>query len=79
MLAGVGCGEPEPGGRPDELTLPAPRDGLELIEDAAAAPTVQAGIGVSDLRLRRPTLDDVFRSSSPAHRRARMAPGRSRR
>jgi ABC transporter DrrB family efflux protein len=59
VLAGVGCGEPEPGGRPDELTLPAPRDGLELIGDAAAA-LRRAGIGVSDLGLRRPTLDDVF-------------------
>jgi ABC transporter DrrB family efflux protein len=59
VLAGVGCGDPEPGGRPDELTLPAPRDGLELIEDAAAA-LRHAGIGVSDLGLRRPTLDDVF-------------------
>jgi ABC transporter DrrB family efflux protein len=59
VLAGVGCGDPEPGGRSDELTLPAPRDGLELIEDAAAA-LRRAGIGVSDLGLRRPTLDDVF-------------------
>jgi ABC transporter DrrB family efflux protein len=59
VLAGVGCGDPEPGGRPDELTLPAPRDGLELIEDAASA-LRRAGIGVSDLGLRRPTLDDVF-------------------
>jgi ABC transporter DrrB family efflux protein len=59
VLAGVGCGEPEPGGRPDELTLPAPRDGLELIEDAASA-LRHAGIDVSDLGLRRPTLDDVF-------------------
>ena len=47
VLARVGCGEPEPGGRPDELTLPAPRDGLELIEDAAAA-LRHAGLGVSD-------------------------------
>jgi ABC transporter DrrB family efflux protein len=59
VLAGVGCGDPEPGGRPDQLTLPAPRDGLELIEDAASA-LRHAGIGVSDLGLRRPTLDDVF-------------------
>ena len=59
VLAGVGCGEPEPGERPDRLTLPAPRDGLELIEDAAAALRA-AGIAVSDLGLRRPTLDDVF-------------------
>ena len=59
VLAGVGCGDPEPGERLDRLTLPAPRDGLELIEDAASA-LRQAGIGVSDLGLRRPTLDDVF-------------------
>ena len=59
MLARVGCGDPEPGERLDQLTLPAPRDGLELIEDAAAA-LREAGIGVSDLGLRRPTLDDVF-------------------
>ncbi|MFL5841342.1 MAG: ATP-binding cassette domain-containing protein, partial [Thermoleophilaceae bacterium] len=37
VLAGVGCGAPEPGERLDRLTLPAPRDGLELIEDAASA------------------------------------------
>jgi ABC-2 type transport system ATP-binding protein len=59
VLARVGCGEPEPGERLDQLTLPAPRDGLELIEDAASA-LRHAGIGVSDLGLRRPTLDDVF-------------------
>src|SRR4051812_592741 len=59
VLAAVGCGDPEPGEREDRLTLPAPRDGLELIEDAAAE-LRRAGIGVSDLGLRRPTLDDVF-------------------
>src|ERR1700680_1872706 len=59
VLAGVGCGDPEPGERPDRLTLPAPRDGLVLIEDAAAA-LRGAGIDVSDIGLRRPTLDDVF-------------------
>jgi ABC transporter DrrB family efflux protein len=59
VLARVGCGDPEPGGRTDQLTLPAPRDGLELVEDAASA-LRRAGIGVSDLGLRRPTLDDVF-------------------
>src|SRR3954466_2026118 len=37
VLANVGCGEPEPGERVDQLTLPAPPgDGLGLIEDAAA-------------------------------------------
>jgi ABC-2 type transport system ATP-binding protein len=59
VLRGVGCGEPEPEERADRLTLPAPRDGLELIEDAAAA-LRHAGIQVSNLGLRGPTLDDVF-------------------
>jgi ABC-2 type transport system permease protein/oleandomycin transport system permease protein len=59
VLAGVGCGDPEPSERPDRLTLPAPRDGLELIEDAAAE-LRRARIEVSNLGLRRPTLDDVF-------------------
>src|SRR5947199_3301883 len=59
VLAREGCGEPEPDEPPDRLTLPAPRDGLELIEEAAAE-LRRAGIGVSDLGLRRPTLDDVF-------------------
>jgi ABC transporter DrrB family efflux protein len=58
-LAGIGCGEPEPGERLAQLTLPAPRDGLEMIEDAASALRA-AEIAVSDLGLRRPTLDDVF-------------------
>jgi ABC-2 type transport system ATP-binding protein len=59
VLAAVGCGEPEPGDRLDRLTLPAPRDGLELLEDSASA-LRDADIGVSELALRRPTLDDVF-------------------
>jgi ABC transporter DrrB family efflux protein len=59
VLAKVGCGEPEPGERLDQLTLPAPRDGLELVEDAASV-LRHAGIGVSEIGLRRPTLDDVF-------------------
>jgi ABC-2 type transport system ATP-binding protein len=59
VLAGVGCGDPEPSERPDRLTLPAPRDGLELIEEAAAE-LRRARVEVSDLGLRRPTLDDVF-------------------
>jgi len=59
VLAGVGCGEPQPDERPDRLTLPAPRDGLQLVE-AAAAGLRRAQIGVSDIGLRRPTLDDVF-------------------
>ncbi len=58
-LVAIGCGEPEPGERLAQLTLPAPRDGLEMIEDAASA-LRKAEIAVSDLGLRRPTLDDVF-------------------
>jgi ABC transporter DrrB family efflux protein len=59
VLAGVGCGEPEPDERPDRLTLPAPRNGLQLVEEAAAE-LRRAQIGVTDIGLRRPTLDDVF-------------------
>src|SRR5438067_7064472 len=37
VLAGVGCGDPQPGERRDQLTLPAPHgDGLGLVEDAAS-------------------------------------------
>src|SRR6266508_549579 len=43
----------------DRLTLPAPRNGLLLVEGAAAE-LRRAQIGVSDIGLRRPTLDDVF-------------------
>jgi len=59
LLAGVGCGEPEPDERPDRLILPASCDGLQLVEEAAAE-LRRAQIGVSDIGLRRPTLDDVF-------------------
>jgi ABC-2 type transport system ATP-binding protein len=59
VLAGIGCGEPEPGDRLVQLTLPAPGDGLEMVEEAASA-LRRADIAVSDLGLRRPTLDDVF-------------------
>src|SRR3984893_19047361 len=45
VLAGVGCGEPQPDERPDRLTLPAPRNGLQLVEEAAAE-LRQAQIGV---------------------------------
>jgi ABC transporter DrrB family efflux protein len=59
LLAGVGCGDPQPDERPGRLTLPAPRNGLALVEEAAAE-LRRAQIGVSDIGLRRPTLDDVF-------------------
>jgi ABC transporter DrrB family efflux protein len=59
-LAAIGCSDPEPDERRDRLVVPAPsEDGLEMIEVAASA-LRRAGIGVSDLGLRRPTLDDVF-------------------
>src|SRR5262249_39899496 len=58
-LLRVGCGAPEEDGRPNRLTLPAPRDSLVLVEEAAAE-LRRAEIGVSDMGLRRPTLDDVF-------------------
>src|SRR5256885_845170 len=58
-LLRVGCGAPEEDERPNRLTLPAPREGLVLVEEAAAE-LRRAGIGVSDMGLRGPTLDDVF-------------------
>ena len=75
VLRGVGCGEPEPEERADRLTLPAPRNGLELVEDAAAA-LRHADIGVSNLALRGPTLDDVFLqlTGAPASENGDQAP-----
>jgi ABC transporter DrrB family efflux protein len=58
-LTAVGCGDPQPSERSDELTLPVSGDGVEMLTEAAAA-LHQEGITVSDLGLRRPTLDDVF-------------------
>jgi ABC transporter DrrB family efflux protein len=77
VLARVGCGEPEPDERPDRLTLPAPRNGLEMIEEAAAE-LRRADIAVSDLGLRSPTLDDVFLQLTGAQPggNGQVAPGR---
>jgi ABC-2 type transport system ATP-binding protein len=58
-LLRIGCGQPEQDGRPDRLTLPAPRESLVLVEEAAGE-LRRAGIGVSEIGLRGPTLDDVF-------------------
>jgi ABC transporter DrrB family efflux protein len=58
-LLRIGCGQPETDGRPDRLTMPAPRESLVLVEQAAAE-LRRAGIGISELGLRGPTLDDVF-------------------
>ena len=35
-LLRIGCGQPEQDGRPDRLTMPAPRESLVLVEEAAA-------------------------------------------
>ena len=58
-LLRIGCGQPGEDGRPDRLTLPAPRESLVLVEEAAAE-LRRAEIGVSEMGLRGPTLDDVF-------------------
>jgi len=58
-LTRLGCGTPEPSELDRELTLPAPEDGIAMIERSAHA-LREASIAVSDLGLRRPTLDDVF-------------------
>jgi ABC-2 type transport system ATP-binding protein len=59
LLASLGCGTPEPSELERELTLPAPQDGVAMVAAAASA-LEQAKIAVSELALRRPTLDDVF-------------------
>ncbi len=59
VMRDLGDGEPEADERADRLTLPAPQNGLGLVEEAAAA-LGSAGIAVSSLALRGPTLDDVF-------------------
>src|SRR4029079_19095864 len=56
---GVGCARREKYERRTRPILPAPRESLVLVEEAAAE-LRRAGIGVSDMGLRRPTLDDVF-------------------
>jgi len=58
-LVRIGCGQPEDDGRPDRLTLPAPRESLVLVEEAAAE-LRRDEIGVNEMGLRGPTLDDVF-------------------
>jgi daunorubicin resistance ABC transporter ATP-binding subunit len=58
-LASLGCGAPEPSELDRELTLPAPEDGVAMVAAAAHA-LEDARIPVSELGLRRPTLDDVF-------------------
>jgi ABC transporter DrrB family efflux protein len=49
----------QPGAAEDLVVLQAPRDGVGVVSAAAGALRA-AGVGVSDLALRRPTLDEVF-------------------
>jgi ABC-2 type transport system ATP-binding protein len=65
-LGGLGCGTPQPGGGPRELTLAAPHDGVAIVAAAARALADEA-VGVLDLGLRRPTLDDVFLTLTGEH------------
>jgi len=76
-LLRVGCGPPEQDERPNRLILPAPRDSLVLVEEAAAE-LRRARIGVSDMGLRRPTLDDVFLqlTGDPASENGQPEPAR---
>ncbi|HLL87174.1 MAG TPA: ATP-binding cassette domain-containing protein [Thermoleophilaceae bacterium] len=60
-----GCEEPDHADQAGELTMAAP-DGVRTVAAAARA-LDDAGIGVSDLSLRRPTLDDVFLELTGAH------------
>jgi daunorubicin resistance ABC transporter ATP-binding subunit len=58
-LHSLGCGEPQPTELDRQLTLPAAHDGVAMLSEASRV-LRGAGVAVSDLALRRPTLDDVF-------------------
>jgi ABC-2 type transport system ATP-binding protein len=58
-LRGLSCEEHEEVEQPGELVLAASDDGVAIVAAAARA-LADAGVGVRDLSLRRPTLDDVF-------------------
>jgi daunorubicin resistance ABC transporter ATP-binding subunit len=64
-LRAVGCEEPQPADQPAEVILSA-HDGVGTVEAVARALDA-AGIPVTDLSLRRPTLDDVFLELTGAH------------
>jgi ABC-2 type transport system ATP-binding protein len=64
-LRAVGCEEPQSADQPAEVILPA-HDGVGTVEAVARALDA-AGIPVTDLSLRRPTLDDVFLELTGAH------------
>jgi daunorubicin resistance ABC transporter ATP-binding subunit len=69
-LRGVGCGEPHDEDNEALVVVPAPQDGLAMVAEAAEALS-RAEVAVSDLGLRRPTLDDVFLELTGTH----AAPG----
>ena len=73
-LAALGCGEPQPGDADGLLTVPAAHDGVGMVTEAARA-LREAGIAVSDLGLRRPTLDDVFMELTGARPEGDGRPG----
>jgi ABC-2 type transport system ATP-binding protein len=58
-LATIGCGDAQPGESEGDLSVPAAHDGVGMVSEAARA-LREANVPVSDLGLRRPTLDDVF-------------------
>jgi len=58
-LASLGHGEPQRGDAAGLLTLPAAAGGVTLVSQAASA-LESSGVTVTELALRRPTLDDVF-------------------
>jgi ABC-2 type transport system ATP-binding protein len=64
-LRAAGCEEPQPAEQPAELIIPA-HDGVGTVAAVARALDA-AGVPVTDLSLRRPTLDDVFLELTGAH------------
>ena len=67
----LGCGEPEPAESERELILPAPEDGITMVEEAARA-LKEAAIDVSDLG---PSPAHPRRRLPHPHRRARQEDG----
>ncbi|MBA2342063.1 MAG: ATP-binding cassette domain-containing protein [Thermoleophilaceae bacterium] len=65
-LAELGCGDPEPLDSPNRLTVPAPEGGAAVLAQAAAA-LYDSSVQISDIALRRPTLDDVFLQFTGTH------------
>jgi daunorubicin resistance ABC transporter ATP-binding subunit len=64
-LIAVGCAEPQSADHPGQLVMSA-HNGVGTVAAAATA-LEDADVAVSDLSLRRPTLDDVFLELTGAH------------